>query len=119
MNFEGRKVTLHDMCLRDGMHSMRHQISVEQMVALATALDEAGIPLIEGTHGDGLGGARLAAPAHTSDPHWQSRKHSTNRCARRAGARSLVDSLTCYCRFDRCSTNAHLQDQDRRPLSST
>lgn len=55
----GRKVKLHDMCLRDGMHSMRHQISVEQMIAVSTGLDEAGVPLIQVTHGDGLGGSSL------------------------------------------------------------
>jgi 4-hydroxy-2-oxovalerate/4-hydroxy-2-oxohexanoate aldolase len=51
-----RKVTLHDMSLRDGMHPKRHQLTVSQMVSVATALDAAGIPLIEVTHGDGLGG---------------------------------------------------------------
>lgn len=55
----GRKVKLHDMCLRDGMHSMRHQISLEQMIAVSTGLDEAGVPLIQVTHGDGLGGSSL------------------------------------------------------------
>lgn len=55
----GRKVKLHDMCLRDGMHSMRHQITVEQMIEVATGLDEAGVPLIQVTHGDGLGGSSL------------------------------------------------------------
>jgi 4-hydroxy-2-oxovalerate/4-hydroxy-2-oxohexanoate aldolase len=55
----GRNVKLHDMCLRDGMHSMRHQISLEQMIAVSTALDEAGVPLIQVTHGDGLGGSSL------------------------------------------------------------
>lgn len=55
----GRKVKLHDMCLRDGMHSMRHQITVDQMVEIATGLDAAGVPLIQVTHGDGLGGSSL------------------------------------------------------------
>lgn len=59
MNLSGRKITVHDMCLRDGMHPMQHQISVEQMVTVAKAMDAAGVPLIEVTHGDGLGGASV------------------------------------------------------------
>ncbi|MBW2214730.1 MAG: 4-hydroxy-2-oxovalerate aldolase, partial [Deltaproteobacteria bacterium] len=59
MNLEGKKVTLHDMSLRDGMHPQRHQLTAEQMVQVATALDAAGVPLIEVTHGDGLGGASV------------------------------------------------------------
>ena len=58
-NLKGRKVILHDMCLRDGMHAKREQISVEQMVKVATALDEAGVPYIQVTHGAGMGGNSL------------------------------------------------------------
>jgi len=56
---KGRKVMLHDMCLRDGMHALREQISVEQMVKVATALDDAGVPMLQVTHGAGLGGNSL------------------------------------------------------------
>ena len=71
MNLRGKRVLLHDMCLRDGMHPKRHQISLEQMVTVASALDAAGVPLIEVTHGDGLGGASVnyGFPAHSDEEY--------------------------------------------------
>ncbi|MCP4929223.1 MAG: 4-hydroxy-2-oxovalerate aldolase [Gammaproteobacteria bacterium] len=71
MNLQGKQVTLHDMSLRDGMHAKRHQISLQQMQAVAGGLDAAGMPLIEVTHGDGLGGASVnyGFPAHSDEEY--------------------------------------------------
>lgn len=71
MSLRGRSVILHDMCLRDGMHPKRHRISLDQMVAVASGLDAAGVPLIEVTHGDGLGGASVnyGFPAHSDEEY--------------------------------------------------
>lgn len=58
-SLQGRKVIIHDMSLRDGMHAKREQMTIDQMVSVATALDAAGVPLIQVTHGGGLGGNSL------------------------------------------------------------
>ncbi|OHC73904.1 MAG: 4-hydroxy-2-oxovalerate aldolase [Rhodoferax sp. RIFCSPLOWO2_12_FULL_60_11] len=71
MTVQGKRITVHDMTLRDGMHPKRHQMTLAQMKAVATGLDAAGVPLIEATHGDGLGGASVnyGFPAHSDEEY--------------------------------------------------
>jgi len=50
---------LTDTTLRDGSHAMRHQFTSEQVRQVAIALDKAGVPVLEVTHGDGLSGSSI------------------------------------------------------------
>jgi 4-hydroxy 2-oxovalerate aldolase len=50
-------VRLTDSALRDGSHAIRHEFVASEVRAVVAALDDAGMPVIEVTHGDGLGGS--------------------------------------------------------------
>lgn len=52
-----RKITFVDTTMRDGSHAVRHSFTEEQVSQIARRLDECGVPLIELSHGDGLGGS--------------------------------------------------------------
>ena len=55
----GIEVTLVDSTLRDGSHAVNHQFTVDQVRAVAAALERARVPVIEVAHGDGLSGSSL------------------------------------------------------------
>jgi 4-hydroxy 2-oxovalerate aldolase len=54
-----KNIVITEVALRDGSHVLSHQYTVEQVTNVTRALDEAGVPIIEVSHGEGLAGSSL------------------------------------------------------------
>ena len=52
-------ILISDPTLRDGNHAISHQMSEEQIATYCRMADEAGVPIIEVGHGNGIGASSL------------------------------------------------------------
>ena len=65
---KAKTCTLVDTTLRDGSHAVRHSFTVAQTSEVAARLERCGLPIIEVSHGDGLGGSSYTYGFSKEDP---------------------------------------------------
>ena len=53
------RIRIVDTTMRDGSHAMSHSFTREQVRNIAAGLDEAGLDIIEISHGDGIAGSSI------------------------------------------------------------
>ncbi len=58
-NLQHKKILISDPTLRDGNHAVGHQLSAAQIASYCRLVDEAGVPIVEVGHGNGLGASSL------------------------------------------------------------
>jgi 4-hydroxy 2-oxovalerate aldolase len=54
-----KNIIISDPSLRDGNHCVKHQISLESVARYCKFADDAGIPIVEVGHGNGLGASSI------------------------------------------------------------
>lgn len=54
-----KEIIISDPSLRDGNHSVKHQIGLDAVARYCKFADDAGIPIVEVGHGNGLGASSL------------------------------------------------------------
>ena len=62
------KLNIVDTTLRDGSHAVRHSFTAAQTSEVAARLERCGLPIIEVSHGDGLGGSSYTYGFSKEDP---------------------------------------------------
>lgn len=64
-------IHLVDTSLRDGMNTVGHQFTTDQVAAIVRGLDRSGVATIEVAHGDGIGGSSIQfGRAAATDPEY-------------------------------------------------
>ncbi len=54
-----RKIIISDPTLRDGNHAVQHQLNLHQIAVYASAANDAGVPIVEVGHGNGIGASSV------------------------------------------------------------